>query len=164
MKGIHMTNDSYRVGIGAVIINSKKQILMFARQDNGAWQLPQGGLNPWEDNIEGLFREIKEETGIERTDLTIIAETPDFIPYDIPPNLIPSEYQQKHWKGQAKKWFLLKTSDDVKINLNNENPPEFTDYKWGTKEECLSAIVDFKKDMYITFFSYFTPYLKESKK
>lgn len=64
-----MEDNQYRAGVGAVIINSKKQILMFARSDNGAWKLPQGGLNPNENNIEGLFREIKEETRLDRSQL-----------------------------------------------------------------------------------------------
>lgn len=40
-----MEESQYRAGIGAVIINSKKQILMFSRRGDGSWQLPEGGLD-----------------------------------------------------------------------------------------------------------------------
>lgn len=54
----------YRVSIKGVAVDATGKFLL-TREDNGMWELLGGGLDHGEDPIEGLQREIHEETGLE---------------------------------------------------------------------------------------------------
>ncbi len=56
---------THRVGVSAVIINDAGQVLVSRRVDNGWFNLPGGGVEPYESIPEGLIREVREETGLE---------------------------------------------------------------------------------------------------
>ena len=132
-----MEKLGYRVGAGAVIINTNKQILMFERIVDKGWQLPHGGLEDNESIIDCLFREVYEETGIKKDKLVLLSNTKEFIRHDVP-----------DWHGQVQKWFLLEftgTVDD--INLNAFEQPVFSDFKWCSATEVIDAAIWFKKDM-----------------
>ncbi len=51
-------------GVTAVVRNSRAEVLLARRADNGQWALVSGILEPGEQPAEGLRREIKEETGV----------------------------------------------------------------------------------------------------
>lgn len=53
------------VGLGCLIIDEKERVLLEKRTDNGKYCLPGGSINFDETVLEGLKREIKEETNIE---------------------------------------------------------------------------------------------------
>lgn len=53
----------YRVSVKGIVIDEDGRILL-AREENGKWELPGGGLDHGEDPIECLKREIHEETGL----------------------------------------------------------------------------------------------------
>ena len=53
----------YRVSAKALVLNSKKQFMLFKLQDD-IWDLPGGGLEFNEDPAGALKREIKEESGL----------------------------------------------------------------------------------------------------
>ena len=59
-------NKEYRPVAVAVIADRRDRVLLVQSQKNpDDWGLPQGGIEPDEDLIAALFREIKEETGID---------------------------------------------------------------------------------------------------
>ncbi|OGY85248.1 MAG: hypothetical protein A3F54_00060 [Candidatus Kerfeldbacteria bacterium RIFCSPHIGHO2_12_FULL_48_17] len=64
----------YRTSIKALVLDKNKKFLL-CLEDNGKWELPGGGLDFGEKPHDGLRREIKEEMGIEVTD---IAERPAY--------------------------------------------------------------------------------------
>lgn len=53
------------VGLGCLIIDEKGRVLLEKRTDNGKYCLPGGSINFDETVLEGLKREIREETDIE---------------------------------------------------------------------------------------------------
>ena len=57
-------SDGYRANVGIVITNDKKQILLAKRFKQDAWQLPQGGIDKDETEIDALYRELEEEVGL----------------------------------------------------------------------------------------------------
>jgi 8-oxo-dGTP pyrophosphatase MutT (NUDIX family) len=55
----------HSVSVAAVIVNDAGQILMTQRRDNGHWEPPGGVLELDESIVEGLRREVREETGLD---------------------------------------------------------------------------------------------------
>ncbi len=72
-------DDKFRVSAGAFIVNRERTaVLAFERKTRkGSRQLPQGGVKIYETPIDGIYRELKEETGIEPQDLLLIGEYPE---------------------------------------------------------------------------------------
>ena len=56
--------DSIRPGVGAVIFNENREVLLEKRADYGVWGLPGGGVSIGESVEEGVVREVLEETGL----------------------------------------------------------------------------------------------------
>ena len=61
------------IGVGVVIENSKGEILLQKRKDNGKWAIIGGGMEIGESFEEAIRREAKEEAGIELGELTLMA-------------------------------------------------------------------------------------------
>ena len=65
----------------------------------------------------------------------------------MPEDLIPKLWNGKY-RGQKQKWFLFKfLGKDEDINITTEQP-EFSKWKWISKENLLDEIVPFKKSVY----------------
>ncbi len=149
----------YRKGVGIVLINSDKKIFVGKRIDNNsdAWQMPQGGIDENEDENLAMFRELKEETGVEKRNAQIISISEDYYYYNLPYKL-----QKKFWGGkylgQKQKWYLLKfTGDNSAININTEEP-EFSDWRWFDQNEVVEKIVSFKQNLYKEILAEFNDY------
>lgn len=56
-------NSFYRVSLKAVIRNSDGEVLVVREKNNHDWNLPGGGLDHGESEIDGLRRELLEEVG-----------------------------------------------------------------------------------------------------
>jgi len=54
-----------RAGVGVIVQNSAKQILLEKRSDCGLWGLPGGRIEPGESIAAAALREVKEETGLD---------------------------------------------------------------------------------------------------
>ena len=59
------------VGLCCLILNEKNQLLLEKRTDNGQYCLPGGSLDLDETVMEGVKREVREETGIELNDVSL---------------------------------------------------------------------------------------------
>tara|TARA_B100001093_G_scaffold460471_1_gene474302 strand:- start:255 stop:719 length:465 start_codon:yes stop_codon:yes gene_type:complete len=154
-----MKIKDYRSGVGMVILNQNKKIFIGQRfdKDKSAWQMPQGGIDNNETPVDACIRELAEETGIEKN-YKIIGKTSNWYTYDLPKNL-----QRKLWggryKGQVQKWFVISFfGEDNEINIKTRHP-EFKNWKWSTKDELMSLIVPFKKDLYEKTFFEFSNFL-----
>src|SRR5437773_9267721 len=107
-------------------MNGKGQVLALRRKNiSDAWQLPQGGMNLGESPLEAIFREICEESGIKKTDLSQLTSEPALLAYEL-----PREYRSvKTGRGQVHYWFLFKYEEsEGSITLGNR--AEFDDWKW----------------------------------
>ena len=64
LKLMRLFQDQFLVGVTGVILNDKKEILLFKHTYRShSWSLPGGYLKAGEHPREGLEREIKEESG-----------------------------------------------------------------------------------------------------
>lgn len=139
----------YRPCVGMMICNQRGGIFAGQRLDSAmdAWQMPQGGIEAGEDPRTAALRELEEETGIPADAVDIVAETRDWIPYDLPYHLVPKLWNGRY-RGQKQRWFLMRfTGDDSIINIKTKHP-EFSRWCWLAPEELLAKIVPFKRDTY----------------
>jgi len=140
--------DGYRPNVGIIIINDEKKVLLAKRLNENAWQFPQGGINGNESTEDAMYRELKEEVGLNHNHILVIEKTKGWLRYDVPRNWIRNNSQQKY-KGQNQVWFLLKfVGEDTDIFLRNTTKPEFDNWKWVSYWTPLEEVVDFKKSVY----------------
>ena len=140
--------NSYRIGVGIVLLNKEKKVFVGKRVDfkSDAWQMPQGGVNKGEGLEDAAYRELYEETGIKKA--KIVLKSKKWFQYNIPLLL-----KKKLWKGkylgQKQKWFVMKFNGNEKKDINlNINKAEFCNWKWVNLNELENLIVPFKKEMY----------------
>jgi len=145
----------YRPNVGAVLFNRLGLVFVARRADMpnaegaaGGWQLPQGGIDAEEDPRIAIFRELEEEIGTAEAEL--IAEHPDWLTYDFPPELAAQGFKiARKYRGQRQKWFALRfTGDDTDIRLDLDPHPEFNAWRWAEIDELPAMAVPFKRDIY----------------
>ena len=144
---MQIKNLPMRIGVGIVVINSKKQVFVAKRKDNPVdkWQMPQGGVENGENLQSAMYRELLEETSISK--IQILKELNYWLEYELPKNLVGIIWKGKY-RGQRQKWFIVKyLGKDSEININTKNP-EFIEWKWLDIKKLTSVIVDFKKKVY----------------
>lgn len=140
-------NLPYRSGVGMMLLNTHGQVFVARRIDNTAeaWQMPQGGVDEGEDARTAALRELKEEIGTDKVD--IIAESGEWLTYDLPVDLIPKLWGGRY-RGQKQKWFVMRfLGSDRDINIETAHP-EFSQWKWVARETLPDLIVPFKRDLY----------------
>ena len=141
-------NDGYRKNVGIILCNSRNKLLICKRLGEESWQFPQGGFEKNENAESAMFRELFEEVGLKKNDISIIGITKSWLKYDL-----PKKYQRKTNNrlciGQKQKWFLLRLiSDDSNISFSNSKRPEFDSWQWVDDDKPMEIVIDFKRDVY----------------
>ena len=157
---IDLSGYRYRPAVGVMLINPARKVWVGQRLDNAleAWQMPQGGLDPGEDVLEGALRELEEETGIGRRLVEIVARAREELTYDLPDDLIGKIWKEK-WRGQRQTWFLARfLGRDEDVHIDTEEP-EFRAWKWAEPAELPAMIVSFKKKLYEDVLAAFADWL-----
>jgi putative (di)nucleoside polyphosphate hydrolase len=137
----------YRPCVGVVLTDGRGRVFAGQRadMDTPAWQMPQGGIDKGETPVEAGLRELREETGVRKRHVTVLGETAEWLPYDLPAEVLP--YRGKY-RGQTQKWVLVRLdAGDEVIDLAHEDV-EFSDWRWMTGSELLDRIVEFKRPIY----------------
>jgi len=153
-------NLPYRANVGVMVLSKSGDVFVAQRLEHyaNAWQMPQGGIDPGEGPAEAALRELEEETGINSSKVVILAETQNWIPYELPPDLIPKLWNGKY-RGQKQKWFLMRfLGEDTDIDIETEEP-EFSSWKWIAPSALPDAIVPFKRDVYVAVLEAFQSHL-----
>lgn len=143
----------YRPNVGAVLFNRAGLVFVARRADMpnadgaaGGWQLPQGGIDEGEDPRAAVLRELEEEIGTGKAD--VIGEHPDWLTYDLPPELLGRTLGGRY-RGQRQRWFALRlTGGDSDIRLDVDPHPEFDAWRWWPLEAVPELAVGFKRPIY----------------
>lgn len=129
-----------------MLINKDGHIFVAKRTDTpDAWQMPQGGIDKGETPAQAALRELEEEIGTAKA--TILAESSQWLSYDLPPHLLGKVWGGRY-RGQTQKWVACRfTGTDADINIATEHP-EFDAWQWVPLEKLTSLIVPFKRATY----------------
>jgi putative (di)nucleoside polyphosphate hydrolase len=148
----------YRPCVGIMVLNAQglvwagRRISAENSEFDGSpqlWQMPQGGIDKGENPLPAAIRELYEETGMKT--VTLLAEAPEWINYDLPPQLIGIGLRGKY-RGQTQRWFAFRfDGEESEIQINP--PPtghtaEFDEWGWKSMESLPDLIVPFKRGVY----------------
>lgn len=149
MTDKHKDDLPYRANVGVMLIDRAGRIFAGRRidSDSPAWQMPQGGIDDGEKPRKAALRELAEETGVPAHLVEFVARTPDWLTYDLPPELLGKVWGGKY-RGQRQKWFLFRfLGHDDQIDIATDHP-EFDQWRWIGADELLDSIVPFKRAVY----------------
>jgi putative (di)nucleoside polyphosphate hydrolase len=142
-------SDGFRPNVGIMLANGEGRLL-WARRVGGrdAWQFPQGGINAGESAQQALYRELREEVGLEADAVKVLGCTRGWLRYRLPKRYI-RRGQQPLCIGQKQKWFLLRMmADDGAVQLDLNAKPEFDHWQWVSYWYPLDQVVSFKREVY----------------
>ena len=141
-------SDGFRPNVGIILANDHGQVLWARRVGQDAWQFPQGGINGNENPEQAMFRELKEEVGLNPDDVEVIGCTRGWLRYRLPKRMI--RYHSKPLCiGQKQKWFLLRlTADDSSVSFEHSPKPEFDGWRWVSYWYPLGQVISFKREVY----------------
>lgn len=152
----------YRRGVGLMLFNRMGRVFVAQRRDmaGAAWQMPQGGIDPGESPRAAALRELREEVGTTKAE--IVAESRDWIRYDLPPEIVPRVWGGRY-RGQEQKWFALRfLGSDADIDLAAHDP-EFRAWRWAEVDELPRLIVAFKRPVYLAVIDEFRAVLTPAR-
>jgi putative (di)nucleoside polyphosphate hydrolase len=143
----------YRPAVGIMLLNRDNRVFVAQRREMpGAWQMPQGGIDPGEEPRQAAFRELAEEIGTANAE--VIAESAQWLRYDLPPELVGRVWGGRY-RGQAQKWFAMRfLGRDEEIDLETEHP-EFDAWQWIPAADLPRLIVPFKRQLYLDILAEF---------
>lgn len=139
----------YRPNVAALVVNSVGNLLICERWTiPGAWQFPQGGVDAGETLLQALYREVREEVGLEAKHYDVINQREGY--RYLYPELARGKKIRKHGShGQEQTYFLCHLKPDApQVNVN-QRQREFRAYRWILPEEFdLDWLPVFKRDVY----------------
>ncbi len=149
MKPSAISKLPYRPCVGVMLVNRDGRVFVGQRRDRDqdAWQMPQGGIDKGEDARTAALRELWEETGVNADLVRIDAMTERPIPYDLPPEIVPTIWGGRY-RGQEQTWVLMRfLGSDDEINIATDHP-EFSRWEWCSPDLLVPRIVEFKRSVY----------------
>ena len=139
----------YRACVGVALFDALGRVWVGRRNDvrPDAWQMPQGGIDAGETPRAAGYRELEEEIGVRPDKVEFLAETADWLTYDLPDRLLGIAWKGRY-RGQKQKWLALRfLGRDGDIVLETDHP-EFDAGKWVALETLPDLIVAFKRPVY----------------
>lgn len=140
--------DGFRANVGIVLIRADRQVFLGGRTGGRGWQFPQGGVLRHEAPEAALYRELKEEIGLDQQDVELVAATRNWLRYRL-----PKQYVRRNSHppciGQKQRWFLLRLiSSEERLHFDATNEPEFERWRWVDYWTPVREVIYFKRAVY----------------
>jgi putative (di)nucleoside polyphosphate hydrolase len=140
-----MANVDFRAGVVAVVRRRDGRVLAFERRGRpGAWQLPQGGMDPGETPLVSAWRELGEETGLGPREVRLVDEHPGWVAQEWPADLVASARHRR--LGQVHRWFTFEVLDDTVEPVPDGD--EFDAWRWVEVSWLLETVVGWRRPAY----------------
>jgi len=141
----YIDKDGFRANVGIVLVRDPGEVFLGGRVGGRGWQFPQGGINRGERIDDALFRELKEEIGLDREDVEVLGSTRGWLRYRL-----PRQYVRDRCIGQKQRWYLLKLkADESKLRFDSTGLPEFDRWRWADYWTPVREVVYFKRRVYV---------------
>jgi len=141
-------SEGFRANVGIIICNDKRELFWGRRVGQDAWQFPQGGINEDETPEQAMFRELREEVGLEAEHVEILGSTKRWLRYRLPKRFI-RKHSTPLCIGQKQRWFLLKVKcQESDFCLDKFDKPEFDHWRWVDYWQPVKEVVFFKRNVY----------------
>ena len=141
-------SEGFRANVGIILTNDQRQVFWARRVGMDAWQFPQGGIKKNESPKTAMYRELKEEIGLEPEHVELINSTDDWLRYWLPKRYI-RQNKGPLCIGQKQIWYLLKlTADETYLDLSYTSEPEFDSWKWVDFWRPVEEVISFKRQVY----------------
>ena len=151
--------DGYRPNVGIVLTREDGKVFWARRVTRDGWQFPQGGMRSDETPTEAMFRELKEETGLEASHVEVLGATPGWLRYRLPERLRRPD-ERLPCLGQKQVWFLVRmVVGEDRVRLDHMEYPEFDAFRWVDFWYPSRHVVHFKRNVYRRALSHLEPLL-----
>lgn len=131
----------FSIGVRAIIVNDKNQILLVKHTYTSAWFLPGGGVNKKEHLLDALSRELKEELGLEICgDVALLGTYGNFFEYKsdyVSVFIVKAFNIAPNINAEIEKWAFFDfdkipeaTSTGTKKRLKEYNGEKNIDFRW----------------------------------
>lgn len=141
--------DGFRANVGIVLIRDDRQVFLGGRSGGRGWQFPQGGVQRNEAPEQALYRELKEEIGLEQTDVELVASTRHWLRYRLPRQYVRRN-SQPQCIGQKQRWFLLRfIASEDRLHFDSTTTPEFDRWRWVDYWAPVREVIYFKRAVYV---------------
>ena len=142
-------SEGFRANVGIVLIRDDRQVFLGGRTGGRGWQFPQGGVQRNEAPEQAMFRELKEEIGLERQDVEVVASTRHWLRYRL-----PRQYVRRNTHpqciGQKQRWFMLRfRGSEDRLHFDSTTAPEFDRWRWVDYWTPVREVIYFKRAVYV---------------
>lgn len=148
MSNDWIDEEGFRANVGIIVADDVGKLLLGGRVSNKGWQFPQGGMLVGEDPAVAMYRELREEIGLEQDDVELLGATQDWIRYRL-----PDKFVRRHSKplciGQKQRWFMLRlkaSTDRFRFDLGEQ--AEFDRVRWVDYWRPVNEVIYFKRRVY----------------
>ena len=152
--------EGFRENVGIILCNNQNRLLWARRLGQDAWQFPQGGIREDESPEQAMYRELREEIGLEVDHVKVLGRTRDWVRYRLPKRLIRHS-SHPLCVGQKQIWFLLAfdSDDEGRVRFDITDEPEFDSWRWIHYWQPVREVVPFKRRVYSKVLKAFAPML-----
>ena len=141
-------SQGYRANVGMILMDDNGRVLVGGRVGRRGWQFPQGGIRPRESVEEAMYRELKEEVGLDSDDVETLGRTHDWLRYRLPERFLRRQHEPL-CIGQKQRWFLLRLlCAPDRVRFDTTVKPEFDRFRWVDYWAPVSKVIYFKRQVY----------------
>ncbi|MBT8079906.1 MAG: RNA pyrophosphohydrolase [Gammaproteobacteria bacterium] len=140
--------EGFRANVGIILANNNGKLLLGGRAGRKGWQFPQGGMLVGEDPTDAMYRELREEIGLDRDHVELLGVTRDWLKYTLPGKFV-RRHSEPVCIGQKQRWFMLRllaSEQNVRFDLCDE--PEFDRVRWVDYWRPVNEVIYFKRRVY----------------
>ncbi|MEM7430975.1 MAG: RNA pyrophosphohydrolase [Pseudomonadota bacterium] len=148
MSNDWIDEEGFRANVGIILVDDAGKLLLGGRVSNKGWQFPQGGMLEGEDPTAAMYRELREEIGLEPEDVELLGQTSDWIRYRLPDKFVRKN-SLPLCVGQKQRWFMLRLKcAGEKVRFDCCDEPEFDRIRWVEFWRPVNEVIYFKRRVY----------------